>query len=321
VAEFKVYISRAPLRQLLASLNRSMLWIFSAAVVIAALIGIWLSRQITQPLRQLADQAEAITLYQFDLPFRVRGSDEVGLLGQAFRRMIFRLRRERLNLQAAEQQATLAEIARQVNHDIKNGFLPIRNVMRHWDEVAREMPEELPAVFAERKKTVLDSLAYLEELARNYAGLKPDLELKPVNLNDLVAEIAPLYQDVQPKLSVRSELAPALPPVSVDPIQMRRVIENLLRNAVEALSGRTGEVCLRTLHSGDQVILEVIDNGPGMSEEMQQRIFEGFYSTKKGTGLGLLNVRRIVQDFGGRLRIDSAPGKGTTVTIELPSAK
>ncbi len=318
-AEFRVFIPRSPLHRLISNLNRSMLWIVFATVLIAALVGAWLSRQITRPLRQLTDQVEAITLYPLDLPFRVQSRDEVGQLSRAFRRMIYRLRRERLNLQAAEQQATLAEVARQVNHDIKNGFLPIRNVMRHWERIAGENPRRLAEVFVERKATIFESLAYLESLARSYAGLKPKMELRRVDLNELVSEIALLYRDLDPNIDVRSELQPSLRPVRVDAVQMRRVVENVLRNAVEALEGRGGEVCLRSHETDHGVVLEISDNGPGMPAEVQQRVFEGFYSTKGGSGLGLLNARRIVQDFGGRLRIDTAPGKGTTVSIELPA--
>lgn len=317
-AEFLVLTSRAPLEEILSRLNRNMLWTVSVTVMIAALIGVGLSRQITEPLRALAEQAETITLYPVDLPHRIHSNDEVGQLSQAFRQMIFRLRRERLNLQAAEQQATLVEVARQVNHDIKNGFVPIRNVMRHWERIAQEKPSELARVFEDRKATVLDSLAYLENLARNYARLKPELKLESTDLNHLVAEIQPLFFEIDADIALRCELQPSLPRVSVDVVQMRRVLENLLRNALEALRGRSGEITLRTRSDNGRVTLEVSDTGAGMPEEVRDRILEGFYSTTGGTGLGLLNVRRIVQDFGGRVRIDSVPGRGTTVTLELP---
>ena len=104
--------------------------------------------------------------------------------------MTERLRNSSARLREAERRAAVGDLARQVNHDIKNGLAPIRNVLRHFSQVARQDPALLPAVFEERKGTLDSSVEYLETLARNYARLSPDHRARaPCDVNALVEEV------------------------------------------------------------------------------------------------------------------------------------
>jgi signal transduction histidine kinase len=112
--------------------------------------------------------------------------------------------------------------------------------------------------------------------------------------------------------------------VPADPLALRRVLENLVGNAVDSLGGRSdGLVTVATEAVGPgarAVRVSVTDNGPGMSKPELERAFDDFHTTKKeGTGLGLSIVRRLVLDLGGSLRIETAPGAGTRAIVELPS--
>jgi signal transduction histidine kinase len=204
----------------------------------------------------------------------------------------------------------MGDLARQVNHDIKNGLVPIRNVLRHLDQVAREDPTALPRVFEERKATLESSVAYLDTLARNYARLAPAATPGQCDVNAVVAEVLQAPRSGSP---IRAELGEALPPVAVDRLMLRRVIENLVGNAADATecAGRDGQ--------GAVVRVHITDTGSGMTRAELDRAFDDFYTTKTGgTGLGLSIVRRLVLDLGGRLRIDTEPGAGTRATVEIP---
>ena len=216
----------------------------------------------------------------------------------------------------------MGDLARQVNHDIKNGLVPIRNVLRHLDQVAREEPAALPGVFEERKATLESSVAYLDTLARNYARLAPAASPGPCDVNAVVAEVLQAPRSGPP---IRAQLTEALPPVAVDRLMLRRVIENLLGNATDAAAEREGAtVTVSTERAGldgqrSVVRVHVTDTGPGMTRGELDRAFDDFYTTKTGgTGLGLSIVRRLVLDLGGSLRIDTEPGAGTRATVEIP---
>ncbi|OLC06839.1 MAG: hypothetical protein AUH42_04740 [Gemmatimonadetes bacterium 13_1_40CM_70_11] len=122
---------------------------------------------------------------------------------------------------------------------------------------------------------------------------------------------------------VRLELADALPAVHTDPLVLRRTLENLVGNALDALEGRPGTVTVSTARVAADgrpgIRITVADTGKGMTKQQLDKAFEGFYTTKPGgTGLGLSIVRRLVLDAGGSLRVETEPGTGTRVYVELP---
>jgi signal transduction histidine kinase len=165
-------------------------------------------------------------------------------------------------------------------------------------------------------------VAYLDTLARNYARLSPAVSPERCDVNALVAEV---LQAGRSGAAVRVELAEGLPAVAVDRLMLRRVIENLVGNAADAVAEREGgTVTVSTDRAtrdgrGSVVRIHVADTGAGMSKAELDRAFDDFYTTKPGgTGLGLSIVRRLVLDLGGSLRIDTEPGAGTRATVEIP---
>jgi signal transduction histidine kinase len=234
--------------------------------------------------------------------------------------MTGRLRAGAVRLREAERRVAMGDLARQVNHDIKNGLVPIRNVLRHLDEVARDRPAGLAEVYGERRGTLDSSVSYLDALARNYARLSPAPTSEACDVNALVAEMATASGAGG---VLRTELAEGLPVVSADPLMLRRVLENLIGNALDSLDGRAdGSVTVTTERIVEQrggVRITVADTGRGMTRTELDRAFDDFFTSKPGgTGLGLSIVRRLVLDLGGALRIDTAPGSGTRAVVELP---
>jgi signal transduction histidine kinase len=196
-------------------------------------------------------------------------------------------------------------------------------VLAHLTQVARESPAQTADVLLERQGTLDSSVAYLQSLASNYARLSPSVDRRECDVNRIV-------QDVVADTGVAADLAPLLPPVVGDPVALRRVLENLVVNAIESLPAGAGpgnrNVVVTTQlvrgGAGNQVRLIVSDNGRGMSEEERRHMFDDFYTTKAhGTGLGLSIVRRLVNDLGGRIDVASAPGEGTEVIVELPGSQ
>ncbi|HUF34620.1 MAG TPA: ATP-binding protein, partial [Gemmatimonadales bacterium] len=199
---------------------------------------------------------------------------------------------------------------------------PIRNVLRHLDEVA-PAPETLAEVYGERRATLESSVAYLDTLARNYARLTPATGREPCDVNAIAEEVARAVPGG--RATVRASTAAGIPPVPTDRIALRRILENLVGNAVDSVAvGGSVEVSIESgrRDGGAPVVrITVADSGPGMSRAELDRAFDDFYTTKEGgTGLGLSIVRQLVLDLGGALRVDTRPGEGTRVTVELPTA-
>ncbi|HET7039999.1 MAG TPA: HAMP domain-containing sensor histidine kinase, partial [Gemmatimonadales bacterium] len=310
----------APLETVLAGADRWFLVAGLAAAAVAVALALVLSAAMSRPIRALARVAESVDLERADVTFASTRPDEVGVLARLLGSMMTRLRADALRVREAERRAATGDLARQVNHDVKNGLAPVRNVFRHLDQVARDAPAELPAVFAERRGTIESGLTYLERLAGNYARLAPTVGLQACDVNAVVREVAAGAASLQ--ADVRVESLGNLAPLRTDPVALRRIVENLVRNAVESLDGGAGSVRVATEATPDGVRIRVADTGRGMSREELARAVEPFYTTKPtGSGLGLSIVRRLVGDLGGRLTLSSQPGRGTEAVVELPTAR
>jgi signal transduction histidine kinase len=323
-ARFLVTQSLATLEALRRSVDRWFLVALALTVAVSLIVAAWLSSRISRPLRDLARKTSEIDLDRLDQSFESDRPDEIGALSRLLGAMTERLRASSARLREVERHAAVGDLARQVNHDIKNGLAPIRNVLRHLSQVGRQDPQLLPAVFEDRRSTLESSVEYLETLARNYARLSPGLERRPCDVNAVVDEI--LRNTTSDGAELRAELSERLPPMLGDSLMLRRILENLIGNAVDSLAGRQGGMVTVSTEgtagsNPDRVRITVTDTGPGMTREQLDRAFDDFYTTKAGgTGLGLSIVRRLVMDLDGVLRIETEPGAGTRVVLEFPAA-
>jgi signal transduction histidine kinase len=329
VVEARLQVTQplAPLRILQRRVDS---WFQITAVgtgITALLLALWLSSRISRPLAALAQKTAVLDLDRLDVRF-VRfdgsGSDEVGSLARLLGDLVSRLRTSTVRVREAERRATIGDLARQINHDIKNGLIPLRNVMRHLEQVQREEPSALPSVFAERRQTVDSSIAYLETLVTSYQRLTPNPNRRDCDLNALITAVVRAQGHDQVEFTMH--LKANLPPVMGDPIALRRILENLTANAVESLQSKPGRISVSTEvvrrdEEPPSIRVTVADTGRGMSKEETSRIFNDFYTTKEGgTGLGLSIVRRLVMDLQGSVTVESEPGKGTRIIIDIPSS-
>lgn len=320
-ARLEVTQPLTPLRALLRSADSWFLLTAAGTGLTALLLAVWVSSRISGRLEALAEKTAVLDLDRLDVEFDP-GTDEVGRLSRLLGDLVARLRTSTVRVREAERRATVGELARQINHDVKNGLIPLRNVMRHLAQVERDDPGALGAVFAERRHTVDSSLAYLETLATTYQRLSPPVSRGECDLNALVTDVVRAAQGHE-HVAVDTDLVP-LPRVVGDPIAFRRILENLIANAVDSVPS-AGRIVVSTRvvdRDGDlpAIQLSVTDTGRGMSADEAGRIFEDFYTTKEGgTGLGLSIVRRLVTDLHGAIAVDSEPGRGTRITIDIPA--
>jgi signal transduction histidine kinase len=316
-ARLVVTQSRATLAELRRGVDRWFLAVLLATALATVAGAAWLSARISRPLTALAEQTAGIDVDRLEDDFATGRTDEIGDLSRLLGAMVARLRVGAARLREAERRVAMGDLARQVNHDIKNGLVPIRNVLRHFDEVARDQPATLAELYRERRGTLESSVAYLETLARNYARISPAPSREPCDVNALVEQ---LVHGNDPGGRLTTVLGTGIVPVPADRLMLRRVLENLIGNALESLDGREGRVTVSTEPApAGGVRITVADTGRGMSREELDHAFDDFFTTKPGgTGLGLSIARRLVLDLGGTLRIETEPGTGTRAVVELP---
>ena len=223
-----------------------------------------------------------------------------------------------------QRMAAWREVARRIAHEIKNPLTPIqlsaqRLRKRYLDRFAegddRKVFDECTAMISK----AVDELKVLVNEFSNFARM-PAVQPTDNNLNDLVRETLTLYQQAHRDVQYQFEPDQQLPLIKIDRDQIKRVLINLLENAVAAMENK-GCIVLATKYDADLKLVScsIADNGPGMTAEVKSRLFEPYFSTKKGgTGLGLAIVTSIVSDHNGFVRVRDNLPNGACFIIELP---
>jgi signal transduction histidine kinase len=309
--------AKVALTKLLKDLDRWLLIVLGAILGLGMLSMIWVSRKISDPLSDLVYRTSRIDLNKLNVSFKSGRKDEIGDLARVLDEMTRRLRTSRTTLQEAERKMAIGELARQVNHDIKNGLTPIRNIIKHFTQAAREDDPALPGIVLERKASLEASIQFLEDMAGNYARLSPESVCTEFELNGVLSN---LLSDYARSRFVEIPFEPGQPAtVVLDELALKRVIENLLDNAFDSIVDG-GIVRAWTELAEESVRIMISDTGSGMDTDEVEHAFKDFHTTKtKGTGLGLSIVRRLIMDMNGSISIDSARGKGTTITLSVPT--
>jgi len=222
----------------------------------------------------------------------------------------------------AQKVAAWREVARRLAHEIKNPLTPIQlcaeRLRRHFSSAsspARELVDECTTTIVGE----VDSLKALVDEFSQFARM-PAPRAAPADLHVLLNEALALYEGLLGDVRFECRFAENLPRVRIDGEQIRRVVINLVDNAIEAMN-RAGMITIETQHdkSANFVRLIVADNGPGIPPAEREKLFMPYYSTKRrGSGLGLAIVRRIVAEHGGTIEASENVPTGTKFTIELP---
>ena len=225
-------------------------------------------------------------------------------------------------LMRALKVAAWREVARRLAHEIKNPLTPIQlcaeRIRRHFIHAAgptQSLVDECTSTIVGE----VDSLKALVDEFSQFARM-PAPRAAPADLHSILNEALALYHGLLGEVHFERHLATALPKVRVDVEQIRRVIINLVDNAIEAMN-RSGVITIETQHDADASVvrLMVSDDGPGIPAAEREKLFMPYYSTKRrGSGLGLAIVRRIVAEHGGTIEVGEHEPKGTRFTIELP---
>jgi hypothetical protein len=224
----------------------------------------------------------------------------------------------------AQRQLAWKEVAQQVAHEIKNPLTPIalsaERIGRHLD---RGQPDS-PSIIRKCTEVILGCVATLRMLVDQFSALAqfPAPQPRPCDVNQIVEEALALFGGRLEGITVQRSLESGLPPVLADPEAIRRALANLIDNAAEAMHGSLLRVLgLRTALSEDGAAAEVTvsDTGSGLSDEIRERLFLPYYSTKRrGTGLGLSIAAKIVQEHGGSISAEGNIPKGARFLLRLP---
>jgi signal transduction histidine kinase len=237
--------------------------------------------------------------------------------------LLTRVARAEALSRGAEQLASLGVLASGLAHEIRNPL----NAMRMNVQLLQEEIETQAAPTPELQSMLGSTLKEISRLNRLVSDFlqyaRPaEPEQGPVEVAKLVYETIGLLPRLPPRVRLLRELPPDLPAARADGVQLKQALLNLLLNAVQALeSAGGGTVSVAGQAADGWLRLTVADDGPGIAPEDQQRMFQAFFTRRRGgTGLGLPIARRLIENNGGRIEVDSGPGAGSRFTLVVPVA-
>jgi signal transduction histidine kinase len=290
--------------------------------LVSALLGFFFITGMTRPVNVLLESTGK--LKGGDLDHRVpRLKDEFGELAEAFNEMSLSLKEQVQKMRRAEQMVVVGELAAGLAHEIKNPMAGIKVAMSVLSEEGYITPEDKGVL-----QKVVAEITQLEGLMKSFLNFakpqKPRLE--PVNVNQMLNTTLTFHLKHRSvgaggsgTIEIVKELT-ELPPTLADPTQLQQVFLNLFLNALHAMP-RGGKLGVRTSleEDGRTIRIEVSDTGSGIREDLIDKVFQPFFTTKpKGTGLGLALSRQMIEQHDGTIAVANRPGGGVVFTILLP---
>jgi signal transduction histidine kinase len=279
--------------------------------------------RISRPIKRLADATAQIGQGDWDVAVEPGSQDEIGKLGVAFNQMTRELIAQRERLVQSERVAAWRELARRLAHELKNPLFPLQITVENLLRARENTPEQFDEVFRESTATLLAEIANLKTIIGRFSDFSkmPAPQFQEVNLEEMIRSVVQLFQAQlgHGPAAIHTDLRlDGVPPVNGDPVLLRRVVENLVLNAIDAMP-LGGTLTFRTELNHTSVVFELADTGQGLTSEECERLFTPYYTTKQhGTGLGLAIVQSVVSDHHGKISVSSTKNFGTTFRIELP---
>ena len=286
----------------------------SAGVMV--LVGQLVVRRVTAPLQRLVQFARDLSPDDFGRRAPV-SDDEIGALADAFNGMLDRLQQSREALVRSEKLAVAGLLAARVAHDIRNPLASMKIQAQLLQARARQDGHDQATIAA-----VLRDIEQVESVVHNLVEVaRPgDLARQRTAVNVVVRDALQQLsaQFAHRKIAVQTRFGQALPEVSLDFARFRQALLNLLVNASEAMTAG-GEIIVETRLENGEVLVEICDDGTGIDPAIADKVFDPFFSTKReGVGLGLMNVKAVVEGHGGRIRLHARAPRGTCALVALP---
>jgi nitrogen fixation/metabolism regulation signal transduction histidine kinase len=292
-------------------------------MLLSVLVSFFLSDEIIRPIVRLEEATRKLAEGDFSIRILSRRGDELSTLVDSFNRMINELERTRTEMIKTEKIAAWQEIAQRLAHEIKNPLTPIRLAAERSLRKYETQSPDFETVFRNSVKSIVGEVESLNSLLTEFREFSrlPAPNIEEVKLRPLVDEVAAMYGQRQ-RHTVDTEGVDQEFTVLADPGQLKQVLVNLCKNALEAMpDGGEIHVAADVVTKGESVYsrIRVEDTGPGILPEYQDTVFSPYVTTKRhGTGLGLAIVERIAFDHHGQIWFDTEPGFGTTFYLDIP---
>lgn len=299
----------------------SLISVYVSLLLLAGAVAIFIANSITQPISRLGESLRQLKLGKNE-PLQYEGSDELAGLIQEYNRTLEKLEESTKKLAQSERESAWKEMARQVAHEIKNPLTPMKLKIQLLPMSLQAKPEKAKQLIDDVSREVLTQIEILSEIATAFSNFArmPEAQNSLFSLTELVSNASRLFSAERPDYEFVLSVPEESCMIFADKNQVNRVFNNLYKNAIQAIPhGQKGVITTRVSTEDGKVTAEVNDNGTGIPEEAQEKVFVPNFTTKSsGSGLGLAMSKSIIEAAKGRIWFETRADIGTSFFVELP---
>ena len=289
--------------------------IFGFIFIIAFFFGNLVLNNLMKPLRMVAEKISKVTLQEENKPILYESTDEIGSLVQDYNSMLVKLEESKAALARSQKEVAWKEIARQVAHEIKNPLTPmqlkIQQMLRRFEAGSKDH---------EVLSSLLIQVDTLSQIAGSFSAFAemPVPDNTVFDFGKLVRQVAGLYpsEDVEIHSEIDHDVS-----IHADKDIFQRILNNIMLNAIQSVEDQKAIIQVKLTKESRKCLLQVQDNGKGIDEELKDKIFLNYFSTKSsGSGIGLALAKKGIENAGGNIWFESKDNEGTTFFISMPLA-
>jgi signal transduction histidine kinase len=305
-------------------LVRQKLYVLAAAIIfIGIMLGLWMARRVLRPILILNKGVKRVGEGEVGVEVPVVGDGEIKELALSFNKMsrklkelIHKIKSAQEHLVRTEKLYAVGEFSAGVAHEIKNPLTSIKMLMQ-------TVQQKRQALTNKDFKVIEEEINRIDHIVKEFlAFARPEkAEKSDVNINDVLQEVVTVTKPMmeQSTIHLLQKLSSPLPNIKGNQDALKQMFLNIMLNAIQAMNDNGGTLTIETSSHNGVLSTVISDTGDGISEKDLNRIFDPFFTTKEeGTGMGLALTHNIINDHSGKIDIDSTPGRGTAVKVELP---
>ncbi len=315
------FTSESKLQEEIANFLVTIINLNAFIFLIAGIIALVITNRITRSFSFISDKMKAVHLGQMNEAIDWKRNDEIGDLVKEYNKMVGKLDESAVALAKSEREGAWREMARQVAHEIKNPLTPMKLSLQYLQKSISNNSGNVKELTANVAQTLVEQIDHLNHIAGEFSQFanigNPYNEI--FDLNEVIKMVTQLHAiDDRMRLNWKPVSQPVM--VNADRTHLNRLFTNLIQNALQAVpEERTVQINIDEEVTDNKVLIKIKDNGNGIAEELQSKIFTPNFTTKtSGTGLGLAMSKGIVEQAKGRIWFETKTGKGTTFFVELP---
>jgi signal transduction histidine kinase len=315
------FTSESKLQEEIANFLVTIINLNAFIFLIAGIVALFITNRITRSFSFISKKMKAVSLGQMNEAIDWKRDDEIGELVKEYNKMVAKLDESAVALAKSEREGAWREMARQVAHEIKNPLTPMKLSLQYLQKAISNNADNVRELTANVALTLVEQIDHLTHIAGEFSQFanigNPHNE--DFELNEVLRMVTQLHS-INDRLQLSWNPVPEPVYVHADRTQINRLFTNLIQNAIQAVpEGTTVRIRIEEERNENNILIKVTDNGTGIAEELQPKIFTPNFTTKtSGTGLGLAMSKGIVEQAKGRIWFETKAGEGTTFFVELP---